>query len=153
MTTYQCPWCHVTESSTWLLQNNHAVDLEREAETPEGKPFYFPRARQMCMAQSLISNHVSYQAKALRDGRSALYSKRGKFDPVAARASLAITIESAGKHRVDHAGIIAVVLMGSQCKPCLRGEHERCQEDAVWSDLADDAVQCACWHREHEASP
>lgn len=149
-----CPWCGTEAKSTYLLGVNHGVYLEREdEENVEGKPFYFPRAHGMCLGQWLTRNHLLFTARALVKGDSRLYEKgrSKKFDVEAARAALNDTIERARAMRLDPDPIIASVLMTTECKACIGGDHEACDEDLTWSSLALDTVMCACHLREHTA--
>ena len=65
-----CPCCGTTEPNAWLLRNNHGVDVET------GGIGGFPSREHhiygaLCLAQSLVTSHLTYAAREGQDERLA----------------------------------------------------------------------------------
>lgn len=132
--TLTCPFCGHTEPNEMLLSNNHWL------KPPGHTGFDWCETNGMCVGQQLTTNHIAFDAKALRDRRP-VWSR--KFDEAAARKALADSIERGRKLGIDGQKVAAFYL-ATICPPCKAGEHERCQEETTYSVVADGMVDCAC---------
>lgn len=140
-----CPFCGKVEPNAMLLAQNHW--LHRPDDTAE---YDWCRSHGMCIGQHLITNHISYYAKALKTRDPMASGGKGrKFNEQLVREHLAESMAHGAAHGIDGAKIVAF-FTAATCVQCERGDHTDCQEDTVWSTVADDTVDCACWTKNHK---
>lgn len=135
--TLRCPFCGTVEPNDMLLRNNHWL---RPA--AEGDGFDWCEVNGMCIGQNLVTNHIAYDAKALRDrDKNATGFKR--FDEAKARAMLEQDMERGRALGIDPEKILAFFTT-TTCKPCKTDNHDGCMGEATYNPLTEKLCTCGC---------
>jgi hypothetical protein len=130
----RCPFCGVLSANAYLLDLNHGPNSPRSQMTKQ------------CVSQMLITNHITFTLRRLREAPT-----MGTKQSVVAsmRRQLEEEVEAGRGHNIDVDALLAQ-FAGETCPRCIRGEHERCDEDTTWSDIVEGSVDCGCWMGGHK---
>lgn len=142
---FVCPYCGQEEPTSWLLANNHWVQVDREFEEVSG--FYWPRVNGKCVAQRLIHNHVAYDYKVLAEAQAMPESAKRSKAVAAAWKQLQVDIARAQEVRIDTEAIRVKMMLPPQiCLACKAENHDRCHEDLMVDDISGEHTMCPCTH-------
>ena len=141
---FVCPYCGLEEPTSWLLANNHWVDVNREFEDP-GSTFYWPRANGICIAQQLVRNQVGWSFKRLAEVEGKPAGKARDKELAQVRATLESDVVRAREVGIDVEAVRALLLPPLTCGRCRRGEHDDCLV-VMWDTRKDESGRCGCEH-------